>query len=145
MPRSSLTFAITCGAWMGLVMYAFAPSARARWRSSSALSVVMTTIGTSLWTGSVRTRFTSMFQPKREVDSNQHRIITWRTGLRMIEAHPWLGLGPEQVKVQFLNYVPADVPRPLPTGWYGHLHNIYLHYAAERGDSFLKKIARAKL
>ena len=24
-------------------------------------------------------------------------------------------------------------PRPLPSGWYGHLHNIYLHYAAERG------------
>ena len=23
--------------------------------------------------------------------------------------------------------------RPLPEGWYGHLHNIYLHYAAERG------------
>jgi O-antigen ligase len=21
----------------------------------------------------------------------------------------------------------------LPSGWYGHLHNIYLHYAAERG------------
>ena len=27
----------------------------------------------------------------------------------------------------------ADIPRPLPTGWYGHLHNIYLHFAAERG------------
>ena len=29
--------------------------------------------------------------------------------------------------------MPADVPRPLPIGWYGHLHNIYLQYAAERG------------
>ena len=27
----------------------------------------------------------------------------------------------------------ADIPRPLPRGWYGHLHNIYLQYAAERG------------
>jgi O-antigen ligase len=34
---------------------------------------------------------------------------------------------------QFDRYVPADVPRPLPEGWYGHLHNIYLQYAAERG------------
>src|SRR5262249_43386437 len=24
-------------------------------------------------------------------------------------------------------------PRPLPAGFYGHLHNIYLQYAAERG------------
>ena len=23
------------------------------------------------------------------------------------------------------------IPRPLPPGWYGHLHNIYLQYAAE--------------
>jgi O-antigen ligase len=42
-------------------------------------------------------------------------------------------LGPERVAVEFQSYLPADVPRPLPTGWYGHLHNIYLHYAAERG------------
>ena len=83
--------------------------------------------------GFVHERFVSIFQPKKETDSNQHRIVTWRTGLRMIEAHPWLGLGPEEVKAQFMDYVPADIPRPLPTGWYGHLHNIYLHYAAERG------------
>jgi O-antigen ligase len=51
----------------------------------------------------------------------------------MIKAHPLLGLGPEQVNRQFKKYVPTDIPQPLPTGWYGHLHNIYLHYAAERG------------
>ena len=34
---------------------------------------------------------------------------------------------------QFDHYVPADIPRPLPEGWYGHLHNIYIQYAAERG------------
>ena len=51
----------------------------------------------------------------------------------MIRAHPWFGLGPEEVKLQFNSYVPPDIPRPLPEGWYGHLHNIYLQYAAERG------------
>jgi O-antigen ligase len=51
----------------------------------------------------------------------------------MIKAHPIFGLGPEQVGVQFNRYVPSDIPRPLPEGWYGHLHNIYIHYAAERG------------
>jgi O-antigen ligase len=81
----------------------------------------------------VRTRFVSMFQPKKEVDSNQHRIVCWRTGLEMIKAHPWFGLGPEQVRLQFERWVPADIPRPLPAGWYGHLHSIYVHYAAERG------------
>jgi len=81
---------------------------------------------------SIRERFTSMLRPGK-LDSNQHRIVTWRTGLQMIHAHPFFGLGPEQVKVQFDRYVPADIPRPLPEGWYGHLHNIYLQYAAERG------------
>jgi len=82
---------------------------------------------------SVRERFASFFQPRKNVDSNEFRIVTWRTGLRMIEKHPWFGVGPEEVRLEFNDYVPPDVPRPLPTGWYGHLHNIYLQYAAERG------------
>jgi O-antigen ligase len=80
----------------------------------------------------MRERFTSIVRPS-DIDSNQFRMVTWRTGVQMIEKHPLLGLGPEGVKNHFMEYVPADIPRPLPTGWYGHLHNIYLHYAAERG------------
>ncbi len=81
----------------------------------------------------VRERVSSVFHPHGDTDSNEFRVICRRAGLRMIADHPWFGLGPEQVKAQLLNYIPADVPRPLPSGWYGHLHNIYLHYAAERG------------
>jgi putative inorganic carbon (hco3(-)) transporter len=81
----------------------------------------------------VHERFDSMLHPRQGVDSNGFRIVTLRTGLEMIRAHPWFGLGPEEVKLQFDRYVPKDIPRPLPPGWYGHLHNIYLHYAAERG------------
>jgi O-antigen ligase len=83
--------------------------------------------------GDVRARFESMFRPRVDLDSNQFRIVCWRTGLEMILTHPLLGVGPEQVKAQFQRFVPPDIPRPLPTGWYGHLHNIYIHYAAERG------------
>ncbi len=81
----------------------------------------------------LRQRVVSIAQPRGEMDSNLHRTITRRTGLEMIKKHPLLGLGPEQVKAQFDQYVPADIQRPLPRGWYGHLHNIYLQYAAERG------------
>jgi len=80
---------------------------------------------------SLRERFTSLVHPSG-ADSNQFRIVTWRTGLRMIEAHPWLGLGPEGPHYQFDEYLPPDVKQK-PSGWYGHLHNIYLQYAAERG------------
>jgi putative inorganic carbon (HCO3(-)) transporter len=82
---------------------------------------------------SVRERFTSLVRPKQGIDSNEFRIVTWRTGVHIIREHPLLGVGPEGIKLHFMDYVPADIPRPLPPGWYGHLHNIYLHYAAERG------------
>jgi len=80
----------------------------------------------------IRERFTSLVRP-RQVDSNEFRSVTRRTGLRMIEAHPLLGLGPEGPHYHFDEYIPEDVPHPRPEGWYGHLHNIYLQYAAERG------------
>jgi putative inorganic carbon (HCO3(-)) transporter len=81
----------------------------------------------------VRERVWSVVAPHGDVDSNTFRTVTRRTGWEMVRAHPWFGLGPEQIKPRFDSYVPPDIPRPLPPGWYGHLHNIYLQYAAERG------------
>jgi O-antigen ligase len=81
----------------------------------------------------LRERVASVAHPRTGIDSNEHRLVTWRTGLQIIRRHPLLGLGPEGVKFHFDEYVPADIPRPLPIGWYGHLHNIYLQFAAERG------------
>ena len=93
---------------------------------------VAAVIGFAAAPPATRERLTSLVNPQSE-DSNRHRIVTFRTGAEMIKAHPWFGLGPEQIGKQFLSYVPADVQRPLPVGYYGHLHNIYLQYAAERG------------
>jgi putative inorganic carbon (hco3(-)) transporter len=82
---------------------------------------------------SVRERVVSIYRPHGQVDSNSHRYVTMRTGLAMIQAHPVFGVGPEMPGKQFDQYVPPDIARPLPTGFYGHLHNVYLQYAAERG------------
>ncbi len=60
------------------------------------------------------------------------RPIMWRTGLRMIEDRPLFGVGPERVGPLFKQYKPEDVTE-LPDAYYGHLHNMYIHYAAERG------------
>jgi putative inorganic carbon (hco3(-)) transporter len=89
--------------------------------------------GVWLAPGSVHDRFVSIFKPKKNVDSNEFRYITARTGWEMIKAHPVLGLGPEEVHAQMMEWIPKDIERPLPPGYYGHLHNIYLQYAAERG------------
>ena len=87
-------------------------------------------------------RMVSVYHPAGDLDSNQFRVVCRRAGWEMIKAHPWFGLGPEQVKAQFLQYIPADIARPLPTGAYMHLHNVYLQYAAERGVPALE-IGRA--
>lgn len=78
----------------------------------------------------IRERFQSIGHGK-DIDSNEFHLVVWSTGIRMIEAHPLLGLGPEQQRVQFDKYKPPDMPKPV--GFYGHLHNLYLEYAAERG------------
>ncbi|MCC6265128.1 MAG: O-antigen ligase family protein [Bryobacterales bacterium] len=81
----------------------------------------------------VQQRFISIFRPAGELDSNQHRVVTFWTGVEMIKSHPWVGLGPERVGPHVAEYAPAWIRRPFPEGYYGHLHNIYVHYGAERG------------
>jgi O-antigen ligase len=81
-----------------------------------------------------KSRAMSVFRPRGDMDSNAHRIALWRTGLVMIQQNPVTGVGPEQVERNFLRYAPEDIPRPIPRAWwYGHLHNIYIQFAADRG------------
>ncbi len=81
----------------------------------------------------IGSRLISAWHPAGDVDSNRFRVICRHTALAMMRAHPWFGVGPGQVRPQFLSYIPADEPRPLPPGAYIHMHNTYLQFAAERG------------
>ncbi len=81
-----------------------------------------------------KARIERIFQPHGQIDSNLHREVTRAAGYRMIAAHPLLGLGPEGPGKRFREFLPDEwKSKPLPEGWYGHLHNVYLQYAAERG------------
>ena len=77
---------------------------------------------------SVARRLSSLSDP----EAYSARLIMWRTGARMVEAHPWFGVGPMQVGPRFAEFQPDDI-RKLPPGYYEHLHNVFVHYAAERG------------
>jgi putative inorganic carbon (hco3(-)) transporter len=106
------------------------------WFSRRWLIVALPVIAAILYLAnpfSARERMISIVRPHGDLDSNQHRAVLRRIGIEMIRAHPLVGVGPEQVGKQYERYIPPDIPRPLPTGYYGHLHNIYFHYAAERG------------
>jgi putative inorganic carbon (hco3(-)) transporter len=78
-------------------------------------------------------RAISAFSPHGSTDSNAHRAELRGIGERMIAAHPWLGVGPEQVSRQAPKYLPPGMTGLTPGQYYGHLENDYLQYAAERG------------
>jgi putative inorganic carbon (hco3(-)) transporter len=104
------------------------------WRRRMTLALPVIALAAFLLAPSgVRERLLSLFRPHGETDSNRFRTVTLLTGWEMIKAHPWFGVGPEEIRRNFDRYVPASIQRPLPVGFYGHLHNIYVQYAAERG------------
>ncbi len=106
------------------------------WDKRALLAVpVLLGLGLLVAPSAIQERAKSIISPKKETDSNEHRIIVWRTGWEMIKVHPIFGVGPEEIRkpAVFYAYLPADIRRPLPDGYYGHLHNIYIHYAAECG------------
>ncbi len=82
----------------------------------------------------IRERAISALTPHGgQTDSNAHRAELRRIGWEMIKAHPWLGVGPEQVSRTYQNYIRPDMPKPQASQYYGHLENDYVQYAAERG------------
>lgn len=97
------------------------------------LTPLLLIVGWCIAPASVRARVISIYQPHGDLDSNLHRNITRRVGIEMIKAHPWFGIGPEMPGKEFDRYLPPDIKKPLPHGFYGHLHNVYLQLGAERG------------
>ena len=128
----SISISFVRSVWLGTAfgtMYLIAV-----WRPKLLLVLpVIALIGWFAAPRSIRERVMSVYRPRGTVDSNEHRNVTRRTGIEMIKAHPLAGVGPDVVARDFLCYVPADISRPLPEGAYGHLHNVYLQIAAERG------------
>jgi O-antigen ligase len=129
---AGILIAFTRSMWLGAAL----GGAFLLWMRKPVLILALPMLGGILWVANpfqARDRMRSIVEPRGDLDSNAHRSLTRRVGWEMIKAHPIFGVGPEQVGPQFESYVPADTPRPLPNGYYGHLHNIYYHYAAERG------------
>jgi O-antigen ligase len=81
----------------------------------------------------LRDRILSPFRPHGNLDSTTHRAELRRIGWQMIKAHPWMGVGPQQVLRQVKNYMPPGTQTLQPSEYYGHLENDYIQYAAERG------------
>ncbi len=131
---AGILLAFTRSMWLGTVAGALW---LLWWKNKWMVAAVPLAIGIVLLANplNVRERALSAIRSQPGVlDSRAHRAALRRVGYEMIQAHPIVGVGPEQVGPQFMQYLPADLPHPFPTQWYKeHLHNIYIHYAAERG------------
>lgn len=128
----ALVLAMTRGVWIG----AFAGGLYLLWqwrRWAAAALPAAAALVVLAGPAEVRQRALSIVRPHGVTDSNLHRIYTWRTGIEVIRQRPWFGVGPERVGAHFRAHIPADLPPEPPPGYYAHLHNIYLHWAAERG------------
>ncbi len=123
---AGLALSYTRSVWLALVVIAVYFVAVCKPRALLLIPAALTA-GFYLAPHSIQQRAASI-----NVAANPERIIMWRTGLRMIAAHPLLGVGPQQVGPRFREFLPADVTE-LPPAYYEHLHNVYVHYAAERG------------
>jgi len=126
---SALLAAFTRGAWLGaLVGITFLIYTYRKWLVPLIpVAVLLLSLAAP---DALRKREESIVEPGND-SSVQSRLVMARAGLNMIAAHPLFGVGPERVAPRFENYRPREAK--LPPAWYGHLHNSFLHFAAERG------------
>ena len=59
------------------------------------------------------------------------RFEMWETGLNMIKAHPWVGVGPNNIPQVYDLYLPPG--RAPESGFHDHMHDNFIQFAAERG------------
>lgn len=126
---TALLAAFTRGIWLGtLAGLTYLLASYRRWMLGLIPAALLVFYLISpVW---LQRRGSSIFQPEGDT-STLSRVVMFRTGLGMIAAHPWFGVGPERVAVEFARYHPQGAD--LPPAWYGHLHNSFLQVAAERG------------
>jgi O-antigen ligase len=59
------------------------------------------------------------------------RLEMWRVAIGMIRAHPWVGVGPNNIEQVYDLYLP---PGKTPeVGYHNHFHDDFLQFGAERG------------
>ncbi len=59
------------------------------------------------------------------------RLEMWRVAVKMIRAHPWVGVGPNNIEEVYDLYMPPGKTPEL--GYHSHFHNDFFQFGAERG------------
>lgn len=125
----SIVLNLTRGVWLGC-FFAFVYLLW-RWKPRWVLALPILAVVIYLFAPRViHERLWLALHPERD-PALAIRFQMWHVGLRMIEAHPWVGVGPNNIPEAYDLYLSkGEVPI---AGYHSHLHDNFIQFAAERG------------
>ncbi len=126
---SSIILNFSRGIWLGA--FVGCVYLVARWRPLWLIIIpVLMIVGYLASPNLIRQRIESVRHPMAD-PSLAIRFQMWRVGWRMIQAHPLVGVGPDNIPETYTLYLP---PGETPiVGYREHLHDNFIQLAAERG------------
>lgn len=126
---TSIILNFTRGVWLGCFIACV--YLVARWRPSGLWALpVLVIAGYFASPGLIRRRLESVRHPSTD-PSLALRFEMWQVGWRMIQQHPLVGVGPNNIPETYTLYLPpGEIPQ---VGYREHLHNDFIQLAAERG------------
>jgi O-antigen ligase len=122
---ATLLLGLTRGAWIGLATGLLLAVAAGRPRTLVMLPLVISLL-VLLTPQPVLHRAATTLNPGDA--ATRARLGMFRSGMGMVQDHPFLGLGPGLVQPAFADYRRPNGPERIP-----HLHNNVIQIAAERG------------
>ncbi len=119
----------TRGVWLGCFVAALYLVARwkARWLWALPLLAAISYLASP---SLVRHRVWLAFHPAQD-PALSIRLEMWGVGLRMMRAHPLVGVGPNNIVEVYALYLPSG--KSPETGFHEHMHNDFIQFGAERG------------
>jgi O-antigen ligase len=125
----SIILNFTRGVWLGCFLAAIYLVARWRpkWLWALPILVALAYVGAPPL---IRERFHMAIHPRQE-HALSIRLEMWRVALNMIRAHPWVGVGPNNIEEVYDLYLPKGTTPEV--GYHNHFHNDFLQFGAERG------------
>ena len=125
----SIVLNFTRGVWLGCLVATVYLVARWRPRGLWALPLLLG-LAYLASPSLVRQRVTLALHPSQD-PALSIRLEMWHAALRMMQAHPWLGVGPNNIDQVYALYLPPG--KSPEVGYHSHLHNNFLQFGAERG------------
>ena len=125
----SIVLNFTRGVWLGCFLAAI--YLVARWKPKVLLALpILLVLGYFGAPSLIRERLHLALHPTHE-PALSIRLEMWRVAIRMIRAHPWAGVGPNNIEEVYNLYLPPGKTPEI--GYHNHFHNDFLQFGAERG------------